>query len=66
MATKRQIDKLEIQRQAEKVVLRARKLWLKQVLNWPLKNGPLADRCTKAEIAALKKAAEKGNIFHGA
>jgi hypothetical protein len=35
------------------------------VLDWPLKDGPLADRLTKAEIAALRRAAEQGKLFYG-
>jgi hypothetical protein len=65
MPTKREINRLETQRKAAKMVLALRKHWLKQVLDWPLKDGPLADRLTKAEIAALSKAAKQGKLFYG-
>ena len=65
MPTKRETNKLEIQRNAAKTVAAARKHWLGQLLKWPLKNGPLADRLTKGEIAALRKAASQGKLFYG-
>jgi hypothetical protein len=65
MQTKREINKLEIKRQAEKTVSAARKHWLEQLLNWPLKDGPLANRLTKAEITNLGKAARAGKLFSG-
>jgi hypothetical protein len=65
MPAKREINRLEIQRKATKMVLALRKHWLKQLLNWPLKDGPLAERLTKAEIAALSRAAEQGKLFYG-
>jgi hypothetical protein len=65
MASEREISRIARQREAEKLVLDLRKHWLGQLLNWPLKDGPLADRLTKGEIAALKKAANQGKRFHG-
>jgi hypothetical protein len=65
MLTDRQNKRLELQRESEKMVAVLRAHWLKQVLNWPLKAGPLADRLTKAEVAALKKAAKQGKLFFG-
>jgi hypothetical protein len=65
MPKKREINKLEAQRQAEKMILALRAHWIKQVLDWPLKGGPLADRLTKAENAKLRKAAEQGKLFYG-
>lgn len=65
MPTKREINRLELQRQSAKLVTALRAHWLKQVLSWPLKDGTLADRLTKAEIAALSKAAKQGKLFYG-
>ena len=62
---KREANRLEAARKAAKMVLALRKHWLNQVLDWPLKDGPLADRLTKAEIAALRRAAEQGKLFYG-
>jgi hypothetical protein len=65
MPKKGEANKLEAVRKAAKMVLALRKHWLNQVLDWPLKDGPLADRLTKAEIAALRRAAEQGKLFYG-
>jgi hypothetical protein len=65
MPKKGEANKFEAERKAAKMVLALRKHWLNQVLDWPLKDGPLADRLTKAEIAALRRAAEQGKLFYG-
>lgn len=63
MLTDREKRKLKIARESKKIVTAARSRWLEQVLSWPLKGGPLADRLTKAEAAVLVKAAKQGKLF---
>jgi hypothetical protein len=65
MPADRKINRLGIEREAAKTVLVLRKRWLKQLLDWPLKDGPLAGRLIKAEIASLGKAAKQGKLFYG-
>lgn len=65
MPADRKANKLATGREAAKIVLAVRRHWLKQLLDWPLKDGPLAGRLTKAEIASLGKAAEQGKLFYG-
>jgi hypothetical protein len=59
------ISRDELKRQSEIMVTALRAHWLKQLLDWPLKDGPLGDRLTKAEVAALRKAAKQGKLFYG-
>ena len=65
MVTNQRISRDELMRQSVIKVTALRAHWLKQLLDWPLKDGSLADRLTKAEIAALRKAAKEGKLFHG-
>jgi hypothetical protein len=65
MPKKGKANSLEAQRKAAKMVTALRKHWLNQVLDWPLKDGPLAGRLTNAEVAALRRAAEQGKLFYG-
>jgi hypothetical protein len=62
MPTVRENKRVVLER-AAKVVTATRARWLKQLLNWPLEDGLLANRLTKAEIAALGKAAKQGKLF---
>lgn len=39
--------------------------WLQQLLDWPLEAGSLANRLSEAEVAALRKAVEEGQLFRG-
>jgi hypothetical protein len=63
MLTDREKRKAEISEAATKAVVVARARWLKQLLDWPLRDGPLVNRLTKAEITALEKAAKQGELF---
>lgn len=65
MPTEREANKLTIREYAEKTVLALRQHWLKQVLDWPLQDGPLAGRLTKAELTSLRRAAKLGKLFNG-
>lgn len=47
------------------IVSAARLHWLQQLLDWPLEAGVLANHLTEAEIAALRKAVEEGQLFVG-
>jgi hypothetical protein len=63
MPTDQRNKKAEIIKAATKAVAAARSRWLKQLLGWPLRDGPLVGRLTKAEVAALRKAAQQGKLF---
>jgi hypothetical protein len=63
MLTEREKRKVALERAVKKQVTSLRSRWLKQVLGWPLKGGPLTERLTKAEAAALAKAAKQGKLF---
>lgn len=65
MPMRREENKREANRKVAKMVMALRKHWLEQVLDWPLKDGSLADRLTKTEVAALRRAAGRGKLFHG-
>jgi hypothetical protein len=65
MPKNREINRVSIKRKATIMVTALRAHWLKQLLDWPLKDGPLADRLTKAEVAALSNAAKQGKLFCG-
>lgn len=65
MPTAREINKRIVQEKAEILITALRAHWLKQLLHWPLKDGPLVDRLTKAEVASLRKAAKQGQLFYG-
>ena len=63
MPTVRGSKKAAGEKVASTAVTLARARWLKQLLNWPLEDGPLAGLLTKAEVAALGKAAKEGKLF---
>lgn len=65
MPTNRRADKAKLTQKAQITVRTARLHWLQQLLDWPLEAGSLASRLTEAEVAALRRGAEEGKLFHG-
>ena len=65
MPTERRITKLEMEQKAKEAASAIRMGWLKQLLDWPLEDGPLASRFTEAEIVALKDAVKQNRLFFG-
>ena len=65
MPTNRQANRDKIMQETQIKVTALRVHWLQQLLDWPLEDGSVGSRLTKAEVAVLRRAAEQGKLFHG-
>ena len=65
MTTNRKANREKLLQETQKMVTALRAHWLQQLLDWPLRNGSIAGRLTKAEVATLRKAAKQGKLFYG-
>jgi hypothetical protein len=63
MATNRKVDRERLLQETRIMVTALRVHWLQQLLDWPLRNGSIAGRLTKAEAATLRKAAKQSKLF---